>query len=237
MDFLVNNWPELVAAAVALLGLLNAYVTAHPDQVSNPVARVLLIALDVISWLQSRDARPAVGAPRGLRPKLPLVQRSADAHPLSTRPRTGTIREGVTTLGLWVIGALLLASVVAQAGCSSWADTTRRIAHASGRVAALAPPAIRERCLDKAHECRKDGVRCTGLSDLHCAQLCPPLAKCHKVELELRRGNLAAQLLVERTLAAVELGDKPKAEQLLAEAIKTVQALRLALKPYGVELP
>ena len=78
IDWMLQHWPELLGAAIALLSAINAWASKHPDDCGEGVKRYLLIALDVLSVLQSKGSVDT-GSPRGLRLKLPLVQVSPQA--------------------------------------------------------------------------------------------------------------------------------------------------------------
>ena len=71
MSWLAENWELVAAAAVALLSILNRWLSKHPDDYTG-VKRLLAWVLDWVAVLQSKDSEPV--GPRGLRVKLPVLQ-------------------------------------------------------------------------------------------------------------------------------------------------------------------
>jgi len=89
VDYLVDHWHWIVPLAGSLLlGLLNL-LTEHPDLASGRVRRWVLVALDVLSLLQSAGSARGGGLPV----KAPLLQRSPPATTsAATRRRLEEIR-------------------------------------------------------------------------------------------------------------------------------------------------
>ena len=91
MNWIVEHWPYVLGAAVALLSALNAWVVAHPDQVSGKVVHVLAVLLDLLSFLWSRDASKAVGGLLGWL-KLPGQLSPPSTSAAATRARVASIK-------------------------------------------------------------------------------------------------------------------------------------------------
>lgn len=83
IDWMLSHWETVLAAAWALLSLLNA-VTEHADGASG-ARRLLLLALDWFSGLQSRQSQTGEGVARGLRIKAPLLQLSPPQDRIARR--------------------------------------------------------------------------------------------------------------------------------------------------------
>jgi hypothetical protein len=93
IDWCLAHWETVLGVAFAVLSVLNA-VTEHSDGASG-VRRLLLVALDVVSGLRSRDAATGVGTPRGLAVlKVPLLQRSPGQSGESLVARVERARRG-----------------------------------------------------------------------------------------------------------------------------------------------
>jgi len=76
INWCLENWETVLGAAFVVLSILNA-VTEHSDSAKG-VRRLLLLALDWVSVLRSRDASKGDGAPRLMGAlKLPVLQLSA----------------------------------------------------------------------------------------------------------------------------------------------------------------
>ena len=64
-NWIIEHWPYVLGAAVALLSALNAFATRHPDEVRGGVRHLLLLALDIVSAIQSRGSGSGTRGPIG----------------------------------------------------------------------------------------------------------------------------------------------------------------------------
>lgn len=84
INWCLENWECLVGAAVALLSLINA-ATGHWDS-AHGVRRLLLLALDFVSALRSKESAIGVGSARGISAlKVPLLQFSPTQDRIARR--------------------------------------------------------------------------------------------------------------------------------------------------------
>lgn len=131
-------------------------------------------------------------------------------------------------VAVYLAAVLLLAYVVAQAGCSSWQQGARSTLAGIGEMASRAPSVARTACVERRDKC-KNSNRTT-------PDTCPELETCHEVEDKIARLAVVIMVKVLVGLAAVEAADKPTAGKALAEAVRLFEPVRAALKSLGVTL-
>lgn len=90
INWMVDHWEYVCAGAVVLVSLLNV-VTRHYSQ-SSGVARLALLAIDLLSLLTSAAKKPVVKLPLTLT-KAPPVQDLFETYQESIRRRVQEIKQ------------------------------------------------------------------------------------------------------------------------------------------------
>jgi len=134
-------------------------------------------------------------------------------------------------VALAVAVVLCVVAAVLSGCCSTWQCRTRKSLDVASAVVARAVPAMRVAC-DKVLV----QVKAAGCKHREEAA-CDPLRKCHDAETAVAKAALASQALLRSGLAAVDVADEPSALNALVRAREAWEALRPALKAYGVEVP
>ena len=215
--FLLGNW-ELILGAVGFLCVQLIYaLSKHPSQFTGRTARLLQIAMGLISFLRSK------GTPGWF--KLPF---SIEAAP-EVKNEKPSVASGGSISSLFI----LFLFGVATSSCSTCMTPLQSLSY-SGTVIDKAwttyQPAFAKKCKAEALLCRKEGVVVT-------------LDQCPKAK-ECLQGLGAFKDILDKGDQAIIVGvplalkDDPSAEDWATAALKWTADIPLLLQKYGViELP
>lgn len=215
IEWSVANWHLLLPLAVMVAASLLNIVTRHPDLVRPGLRHLLALVVDLLSVLQSSGSTRG----RGLPAKLPLLQTSPPAKPMSRR--LASIRHGGTVGAVlcWLAMGALMLVVVSQAGCS----TTRSALDGAYRYGKAA------RVLAEGDAfCRPVLEVCKAKGEYPCAAL----DRCQQVQPRVLKGLEQLQRTVLVGWKAQALGED--AQKAADAALTLVEQLAASLAAWGV---
>lgn len=194
LQWVADHAVEIGIVSGLLVALANR-MTEHWTLAGTPVRRILLWVAEMLSFVVSRNV--ATGSASQL--KLPLT---------SIRP--GTSRSGQSTVAI-------VAMLIPLASCGpTWAQTVERSAartHEAVQAAwGAARPVLHARCLAAAVECGEAGKT---------RDTCPAWARCHETRAAIAAAVLAAESLSAAAIDAVAAGDRPRAESIIVELVRS----------------